>query len=76
MEGILQPLERERLDVPVDLAGHGTHLAGIVLQLAPHANLCVARVLENKTTYDTGAAARRVALVSFFYFFASCLACF
>jgi hypothetical protein len=69
VEGILQPLERERLDVPVDLAGHGTHLAGIVLQLAPQANLCVARVLENKTTYDTGTAARRVALVSFFISF-------
>lgn len=49
----------------VDLAGHGTHLAGIVLQLAPHATLCVARVLkDNMTTYDTGAAVKRVALVS------------
>lgn len=49
---------------PLDVSGHGTHLAGIVLQLVPNATLFVARVLENnQETYDVGAAARRVALV-------------
>lgn len=64
MERIVGSLEQGRQDEPVDLAGHGTHLAGIVLQLTPHATLCVARVLEDKVEYDTGKAARRVALVS------------
>jgi subtilisin family serine protease len=49
---------------PSDVSGHGTHLAGIVLQLVPDATLFVARVLErNQGDYDIGAAARRVALV-------------
>lgn len=63
---VIGSLGNGRRDQPIDLAGHGTHLAGIVLQLIPHATLCVARVLQDSlTTYDTGEAARRVALVSF-----------
>jgi hypothetical protein len=64
VDGIVSLLRNRRQDHPVDLAGHGTHLTGIVLQLAPHANLYVARVLQDNVTYDAGAAARRVALVS------------
>ncbi|KUJ11254.1 subtilisin-like protein [Mollisia scopiformis] len=60
---VIGSLESGRQDQAIDLAGHGTHLAGIVLQLAPNANLCIARVLKNNlTTYDTGEAAKRVAL--------------
>ncbi len=61
---ILNAVRPEPRDDPTDISGHGTHLAGIVLQLAPHANLFVARVLENnRGKYDVGAVARRVALV-------------
>jgi hypothetical protein len=58
----------ERDESPTDITGHGTHLAGIVIQVAPDADLYVGRVLrDNWTThYDTGAAAKRVALVSSF----------
>ncbi|KAF8856770.1 subtilisin-like protein [Acephala macrosclerotiorum] len=63
VQEVIVSLGSERRDEVVDLAGHGTHLAGVVLQLTPHASLCVARVLkDNLTTYDTGKAARRVAL--------------
>jgi hypothetical protein len=52
---------------PFDVSGHGTHLAGIVLQLVPDALLFVARVLENEPRRerceDVRAVARRVALV-------------
>ena len=34
---------------PEDACGHGTHMAGIILQLAPHAELFIARVFENNT---------------------------
>jgi hypothetical protein len=64
VDGVVKLLAKGRQDRPVDLAGHGTHLAGIVLHLTPHAKLCVARVLKDKEDYDTGEAARRVALVS------------
>lgn len=67
MREVVDSLAKGREDKPVDLSGHGTHLAGIVIQLTPHADLCIARVLKhNLTTYDTGEAARRVALVRFF----------
>lgn len=65
VRSIIGSLDKERRDEPIDLAGHGTHLAGIVLQLTPDATLYVGRVLEmNEESYDAGAAARRVALVS------------
>ena len=70
-EEVLGSLSRDRQDQPVDIAGHGTHLAGIVLQLAPNASLCIGRVIEKKKKeeYHAGEefhadkAARRVALV-------------
>jgi hypothetical protein len=61
---ILRTLGPAKDTEPMDVSGHGTHLAGTVLQLVPNATLFVARVLENnQEKYDVGAAARRVALV-------------
>ena len=64
---ILEPL-CARVQEPTDLTGHGTHVAGIILQLAPDARLFVARVFEYDVVSDAGvgAAARRLALVCFF----------
>lgn len=59
-------VERDR-DEPQDLHGHGTHMAGIILQLAPHAQLYVARFMKQKSV-DTQDA-RRLALVRLPTFF-------
>jgi subtilisin family serine protease len=64
---IVKQLRQRSRDVPEDNTGHGTHVAGIILQLCPEANLYVGRVLERNVTEDeeeTRAAARRLALVS------------
>jgi len=34
----------------VDLVGHGTHAAGLLLKIAPNAIVCVARVVRDGTT--------------------------
>ena len=68
---VLGSLSLQRQDQPIDVAGHGTHLAGIVLQLAPDAKLCIGRVLEKKKkeeyepgeNLDANKTAKRVALV-------------
>ena len=53
-------------NIPFDTAGHGTHLAGIYLQVVPHAGLFSGRVFDrDEITDDLGDAARRVALVSY-----------
>jgi subtilisin family serine protease len=65
VQEVVKLIAADRRDQATDLAGHGTHLAGIVLQLTPDASLCVARVLKhNLNPYDTAKAFRRVALVS------------
>jgi subtilisin family serine protease len=52
--------EREG-DNPQDLHGHGTHMAGIILQLAPDAQLYVGRLMR-RVSHDARDA-RRLALV-------------
>jgi hypothetical protein len=49
----------------IDTCGHGTHVAGVILQLAPYIELYVARVFENSSHRDDGtaSAADRVATV-------------
>lgn len=50
---------------PVDTCGHGTHMAGIILQLLPHAELYVARVMEDEiySSDATVSQAKRIAKV-------------
>lgn len=51
---------------PRDDTGHGTHVAGIILQLCSESNLYVGRVLAKNVTegeIETQTAARRLALV-------------
>lgn len=62
----MEKLRGRTHDTPKDNTGHGTHVAGIVLQLCPEANLYVGRVLAEDVTLEadeTSAAAKRVALV-------------
>ena len=46
-----------------DMAGHGTHVAGLILKVAPHADVCVARVFDNRHPDPDGQ--QRVAEVYF-----------
>lgn len=63
---ICRQLRRRGRDTPQDDTGHGTHVAGIILQLCPEANLFIGRVLVKNLTEkeeETRAAAKRLALV-------------
>ncbi|KAF2728898.1 subtilisin-like protein [Polyplosphaeria fusca] len=62
---IVRSLGDRQRDTPQDDTGHGTHVAGIILQLYPEATLFVGRVLENDVTTnrdETRTAAKRLAL--------------
>ncbi len=53
------------LEPPQDACGHGTHTAGIFLQLAPNVDLYVARVMKGATVgTDSGVIAQRISNVS------------
>jgi subtilisin family serine protease len=63
---IVESVQHRARDVPHDSTGHGTHVAGIVLQLCPEAKLYVGRVLEKDVIHEkeeTRTAAKRLALV-------------
>lgn len=63
---LISQLRRQRPSTPQDDTGHGTHVAGIILQLCAESNLFIGRVLANNVTEredETQAAARRLALV-------------
>lgn len=64
VSAILNAVPEQSPSTARDQCGHGTAVAGILLQLVPDATLHVARVLEeDQERYDVGAAVRRVALV-------------
>jgi len=67
VQGLTAQLQQRVSDMPQDDTGHGTHVAGIIMQLCPEANLFIGRVLASnvtKTEEGTRLAARRLALVS------------
>lgn len=43
--------DRKDVEDVTDIDGHGTHVAGIILQLAPAAELYIARVCEGDESY-------------------------
>lgn len=49
--------DRKDVDDVTDIDGHGTHVAGIILQLAPAAELYIARVCEGDESYGRSAVA-------------------
>lgn len=44
--------DRSRIDDVTDIDGHGTHVAGIILQLAPTTELYIARICQGDANYD------------------------
>jgi hypothetical protein len=68
-EKVAEAVRQTRLrgrDLPQDDTGHGTHVAGIVMQLCPEATLFIGRVLPKNVLAEeeeTRAAAKRLALV-------------
>jgi hypothetical protein len=38
----------------VDVDGHGTHLVSLIMKIAPHADICVARVSKDAKSLDSG----------------------
>jgi subtilisin family serine protease len=66
VDELIRQLRQRRGDSPQDDTGHGTHVAGIIMQLYPEANLYIGRVLAENVINEeeaTRAAARRLALV-------------
>lgn len=49
--------DREDVEDVTDIDGHGTHVAGIILQLAPAAELYIARVCEGDESYGRSSIA-------------------
>jgi hypothetical protein len=43
----------EGSQTPVDTDGHGTHLVSLIMRIAPEADVYVARVAKDKTTFHT-----------------------
>jgi subtilisin family serine protease len=49
--------DRKDVEDVTDIDGHGTHVAGIILQLAPAAELYIARVCEGDESYGRSSVA-------------------
>ncbi|KAJ4351875.1 uncharacterized protein N0V89_007219 [Didymosphaeria variabile] len=69
VDELVGQLRQRHRDLPQDDTGHGTHVAGIIMQLYPEANLFIGRVIEENVVREeeaTRAAARRLALAILF----------
>ena len=51
--------DRKDVEDVTDIDGHGTHVAGIILQLAPRAELYIARVCQGDESYGKSSPAPR-----------------
>jgi subtilisin family serine protease len=49
--------DRKNTEDVTDIDGHGTHVAGIILQLAPRAELYIARVCQGDESYGKSSLA-------------------
>lgn len=58
--------EPDQYAKPTDTCGHGTHVAGLILQLAPSVELYVGRVFEDATSKENSSVRDdvRAAMVS------------
>jgi subtilisin family serine protease len=51
--------DRKDVEDVTDVDGHGTHVAGIILQLAPRAELYIARVCQGDESYGRSSSASK-----------------